>query len=65
MKKVTYRPTVYIQVPEEYYCKVYGDFADEFGAQVKWSEEFPGWHVMAAGEERLITMEELGWRISW
>lgn len=57
-ERLTGRPTVYIEVPSDVYQKMYGDFADEFGSQVKWSEEVPDWHAIAG--DRLISLEELG-----
>ncbi|KAK4447121.1 hypothetical protein QBC34DRAFT_330547 [Podospora aff. communis PSN243] len=58
-ERVTGRKAAYVPADDETYGKLYGEFGIEFALQLRWSEEYPSWHE-AAGEENIISLEELG-----
>lgn len=57
-EEVTGKNAAYAEVSDEVYSKLYSVYGQEYGAQLRWSEEFPNWDQVEA--ESAITLEQLG-----
>lgn len=57
-EEVTGKNAAYTEVSDEVYSKLYSVYGEEYGSQLRWSEEFPDWDQVDA--EDTITLGQLG-----